>query len=186
MTQPWPPYIYRSFESARLTDPSGTNESTFYGPYMRLLYTLFPLDGNFEVVPQYKEKLIDPQDSRIDFATVFVVELNRHPVFFLQLTPPAALHFASKRRNADKQMRSLFGNLMTDLAAIPVLHGISTFGTRLSFYRYDAASNQVQPQPQAEFITDIAPLDPWDCDVLEMEGATRLKQVIEHVMQMCA
>ncbi|KIJ48512.1 hypothetical protein M422DRAFT_205623 [Sphaerobolus stellatus SS14] len=187
MTQPWQPYIHQSFESARLTDPSGTNESAFYGPYTRLLYTLFSLDSDFEVIPQYKEMLLDSRDS-VDFVTVFVVELNRHPVFFIEITPPAALRFESKREDADKQMRLRFRDLRSNLAIL-ILYGVSAFGTRLCFYRYERASIKLQPpmiRSHGELLTDVAPLDRWDCDVLEVEGATRFRDVIEHVKQMCA
>jgi hypothetical protein len=163
------------------------NESVFYGPYTRLLYTLFSLDGPFEIVPQYNEMQLDTQDS-INFVTVFVVELNRHPVFFLEVKPPASLRLDTKREDADKQMRRRFRDLRADLA-IPTLHGVSAFGTRLCFYRYEKESRQLQPlmiQPNLNSLTDVAPANLWNFDVLEAEGANRLRAVVDHVKQLCA
>jgi len=53
--------------------------------FNRLLNTLFPVDGPYEIVPQFKSP--GTQES-IDFVAIFLVEVNRHPVFFQRLNPP--------------------------------------------------------------------------------------------------
>ena len=150
-THPWPDYIHQSFDSAIHSDPSGTDQSVFYGPYTRLLYTLFSLRGQFEVVPKLKNRMMDQ-----DFVPVLLVEVDRHPVFFMAIKPPAAFHDSGE---PDEHMRRLFGDLRQNLD-IPTLHGISAYGTRLSFYEYDSATQSVQPS-----------IGRWDCDVLQPEGA---------------
>ena len=76
---PWPEYIHQSFNSAIISDPGGRDESVFYGPFNRLLNTLFPVDGPYEIVPQFKST--GTRES-IDFVIIVLVEVNRHPVFF--------------------------------------------------------------------------------------------------------
>ncbi|KAM6499747.1 hypothetical protein JOM56_005255 [Amanita muscaria] len=156
--RPWPEYIHKSFNSVIISDPSGRDESVFYGPFTRLLYTLFSVDGPYEIVPQFKSVA---QES-IDLVAVLVVELDRHPVFFMEVRPPASFPYDSKREEADEQMRRRFRDLR-QILAIPILYGISAFGTRLSFYEYDSATHVLQPE----------------------QGANRLRKVINQVKEMC-
>ena len=58
--------------------------------------------------------------------------------------PPGSLPYESRREAADEQMRRRFRNLR-QILTIPILHGISTFGTQLSFYEYDSASQVLHP-----------------------------------------
>ncbi|KAI9573373.1 hypothetical protein HD554DRAFT_2012860, partial [Boletus coccyginus] len=129
--------------------PSGTDQSVFYGPYTRLLYTLFSWGP---------------------------VRIDRHPVFFMAIKPPAAILYDSERGKADGQMRRLFSDLGQNLD-VSTLHGVCAFGTRPSFYEYDSATQSMQPQA-----TPIG----RDLDVLQPEGADCLKGVIEKVKDMCA
>jgi len=78
MADPWPEYIHQSFNSAAINDPVGRDESLFYGPFNRLLNTLFPVDGPYEIVPQFKST--GTRES-IDFVIIILVEVNRHPFF---------------------------------------------------------------------------------------------------------
>ena len=184
----WPQYTQQSFNSAILSDPSETDESVFYGPYTRLLYTLFSLDGPFEVMPQFKHPALQGSTESIDVVTVLVVEVNRHPVFFIEITPPASFPYDSKREEADMQMRRRFRDLRHTLI-IPRLYGISAFGTRLAFYEYDSATLSLTPeviQSHQSLFTDVAPANRWDCDILQPEGAKRFKSVVEKVKEMCA
>ena len=93
---PWPDYIYISFSSSIAQDANdgiGVEDDTF-GPMMRLFYTLFsPDEGPYDVKPQFR-----PSRSRehVKVPTV-LVEVNRHPVFFLEIKPPASLLDESKR-----------------------------------------------------------------------------------------
>jgi hypothetical protein len=71
-------------------------------------------------------------------------------------------------------MRDRFTSLGPRLA-IPTLHGVSSFGTRLSFYEYDLATRVIQPtkivRSDPSLTTDVAPVSRWDSDVLQQEGA---------------
>ena len=185
---PWPEYIYQSFNSAIISDPSGTDESVFYGAFTRLLYTLFALDGPYEIVPQFKNVALQGAQESIDLVTVLVVQVHRHPVLFIEVKPPASIPFDSRREEADEQMRRRFRDLR-QILTIPILHGISAFGTRLSFYEYDSATQVLKP-PQVlrsnpDLLIDVAPITRWDCDVLHPEGANRLRNIVNQVKEMC-
>ena len=187
---PWPEYIHQSFNSAIISDPSGRDQSVFYGPFMRLLYSLFSIDGPYEITVA-KIKSVAPQGTQesIDIAAALVVQVNRRPVFFMEVNPPTAFPYDSRRGGADKQMRRRFTDLR-QILAIPVLHGVSAFGIRLSFYEYDSATHVVQPeqvlQSHPSIFDDVAPITRWDCDVLQQEGANRLRKVVNQVKEMCA
>ena len=188
-SHPWPEYIHRSFNSAIISDPSGRDESVFYGPFTRLLCTLFSVDGPYEIVPQFKSVALQGAQESINVVAVLVVGVNRHPIFFMEIKPPASLPYDSKREEADEQMRRRFRDLR-QILAIPILHGISAFGTRLSFYEYDSATHVLQPeqvlQSHPSILAEVAPITRWDCDVLHQEGANRLRQVVNQVKEMSA
>jgi hypothetical protein len=186
MQPQWPEFLLRSFDSAIVSDPAGADESVFYGPYTRVLYHLLSVEGDFEIVPQFRSQ--QSQES-IDIVTVLVVKVARHPVFFIEVKPPASFPYDSKREEADSQMRRRFRDLRINLA-IPTLYGVSAFGTRLSFYEYNKDAQTLQPAliipTDGTILTDVAPADRWDCDMLRREGADRFKDVFARVKQMCA
>ena len=186
---PWPEYIHESFNSAIISDPSGTDESVFYGPFTRLLYSLFSFDGPYEIVPQFKNAALQGAQESIDIVTVLVVQVHRHPVFFIDVKPSASLAYDSRREAADEQMRRRFRDLR-QILTIPILHGISAFGTQLSFYEYDSASQVLKPprvlHPNSDLLADVVPMTRWDCDVLHPVGANRLRNIVDQVKEMCA
>jgi hypothetical protein len=169
-----------------VTDLSGRDESVFYGPFTRLLYTLFSVEGPYEIVPQFKSAALQGPHEGIGIVAVLIVEVNYHPVFFIAIKSPASFPYDSKREVADEQMRRRFKDLR-QILTIPILHGI---GTRLSFYEYDSATHVLQPeqvlQSHPSVLADVAPMTRWDCDVLQHEGANRLKDVVNKVKEMCA
>lgn len=63
--------------------------------------------------------------------------------------------------------------LPSETAPLPVLYGISAIATKLCFYELDKASRRVTPGHtfnDPDLITDVAPQEQWDCDVLESNG----------------
>jgi hypothetical protein len=183
-TQPWPQYLVQSFTSVNQPQFS-TDENAYYGPYARLLYYLFGLEGPFEISPQY----LIPESPRnsTDVVALFTVELNKHPVFFILVKPPASHALDSKRKQADDQMRDRFRDLRRSLVT-PRLPAISAFGTRLSFYEYTVATNTVVPAAipaHPVILNDLAPADRWSCDLLDADGIARLRQIAQDVRAMC-
>ena len=66
---------------------------------------------------------------------------------------------------------------------MPVLYGISAMGTRLSFYTKprDEAILPQQIPADTGMMTDTAPLERWDCDILEREGEKELRRVVNEI-----
>ena len=135
MAAPWPQWLTNSFVSAN--QPQLADDGSVYcGPYTRLLYHLFGIEGPFEISPHFYRA----HDS-IDVVTLFVVELNKHPVLFIEGKAPGSFTLNSKRKEADDQMRDRFRALRNGVVT-PRLPGISAFGTRLAFYEYVSATSR--------------------------------------------
>ncbi|KAK0222758.1 hypothetical protein EDD85DRAFT_982864 [Armillaria nabsnona] len=111
-----------------------------YGSHIRLLYHLFSVDGPFEISLQFTA------DDKV--IAVFTVELNKHPVLFIQVKDPESFRLDSKRQEADMQMREQFSDL----------HDVVT--STLSFYQYDKATALLTPPAIAadlNIMNDAAP-----------------------------
>ncbi|KIL70965.1 hypothetical protein M378DRAFT_6831 [Amanita muscaria Koide BX008] len=156
----WPASIVNSFNSvAHIT----TDESAYYGPFNKLLSYLFPWESDFEVVPQFKH----PLNSQESIDTVLVVNIARHPVFFVQVKPSGSLNLRSKREEADVQMRQRFAEFL-DEPIIPVLYGVSAMGPVLSVYKYAATGLSPALIPRdVRFVNEVAPMQRWNYHVLE-------------------
>ena len=175
----WPQWLINSFLIANQPQFAAI-ENAYYGPYNRLLYYLFGLEGPFEITPQL------PHDS-IDIAAMFTVELDQHPVFFIEVKAPAPFALDSKRKQADDQMRDRFRDLRHNLVT-PRLPGVIAFGTRMAFYEYVAATNTLTPHvvsPDPDSLNDVAPAERWSYDLLEANGIAQMRQVVEDVKAMC-
>ena len=80
---------------------------------------------------------------------------------------------------------------MRDLISICPLskiHAVSAMGTKLCFYTAEAGRviSPLRIVAGVHFAIDTAPLERWDCDVLEVEGAARLKAIVNEIQQECA
>ncbi|KAJ3517648.1 hypothetical protein NLJ89_g376 [Agrocybe chaxingu] len=182
--EPCPQYLVQSFISANQAQ-FATDESVYYGPYTRLLYYLFGLEGPFEISPQFHIPETPP--DAIDVVALFAVELNKHPVFFIEVKPRASFALDSKRKQADEQMRDHFRDVRRNVVT-PRLPATSAFGTRLSFYEYTAATNAVVPAAipvDPVILNDVAPADRWSCDLLDAVGIARVREVAQGVRAMC-
>ncbi|CCM05873.1 uncharacterized protein FIBRA_08110 [Fibroporia radiculosa] len=140
--------------------------------------TIF-LDGPFEVIPQFHASW----DSVEAFA---IFKLKTHPVLFIGVKSPSSFRLNSQRKEADRRIRGHFRDLHPDVI-IPTVPAISAFGTLLSFYRYDKTSNSLTPAIEADLpiMTDTAPKDRWDCDILDATGTTRFREMANEVKTMC-
>ena len=179
---PWPEIIMRSFFIAGAT--IATSEKPFYGSWNRLLNTLFPPDTIFEVVPQFP-----PVTSReaVDFVVFLLIYVETTPVFVVEIKPPADFRLRSKRQEADEQLRRRLVDIAPDMK-IPLLYGVSAFGPKIAFYKYNRETERMEPRsvtPDPEKVTDVAPQEWWAFDVLEEEGARKFRGVVEEVKEMC-
>jgi len=184
MDAPWPQWLINSFAIANQTE-FAADESAYYGPYNRLLFYLFGIEGPFDINFDLPKNSYD--SGAVDTIALFTVELNNHPVLFIEIKAPASFVLDSRRRQADNQMRDHFLDLRHNLVT-PRLPGISVFGTRLAFYEYVAATNKLTPcaiLPDPESINDLAPAERWSYDLLEANGTAQVRQVVEDVKAMC-
>ncbi|RPB28992.1 hypothetical protein L211DRAFT_252024 [Terfezia boudieri ATCC MYA-4762] len=123
----------------------------------------------------------------VDFTTIFLVRRNRHPVFFVKVKSSGSLRHISSREEADLQMRERFKNIFDDVQ-IEILYVVSAMGTKLCIYSLNKESRRLLPKiipSDPEIVTDTAPIDRWDVDIMTLEGEERLRQVVYHVRTMC-
>ncbi len=159
-------------------------EKPFYGSWNRLLNTLFPPNTLFEVVPQVSAVTAH---EAVDFVVFLFIYINTTPVFVVEVRPPGDFSFSSKRQEADRQLRQRFLDISPDME-IPVLHGVSAFGTKIAFYHYDNESRRLKPASIASdpyVLMDPAPKKWWHYDILEQEGADKFREVVNEVKKMC-
>ncbi|KXN81185.1 hypothetical protein AN958_05874, partial [Leucoagaricus sp. SymC.cos] len=162
-----------------------TDETAYYAPYNMLLCHLFGTEGPYQIAPQYR---VPTELGRlIDFATLLKVQVKKRPAFFIEVKSPEILANNAKCKEADRQMCSRFDELQNCIVT-PQLPGISAIGTHLAFYFYDASTDSVYPSKIPDhptLVKDTAPVEWWDCDLLEPEGATRFQEVVDRVKAMC-
>ncbi|KIJ95071.1 hypothetical protein K443DRAFT_134537 [Laccaria amethystina LaAM-08-1] len=94
----------------------------------------------------------------------------------IEVKPPGSFTLDSKRKEADDQMRDHFRTLRN-----------SAFGTRLAFYEYVSATAQLTPPvivPYPAYLNDVAPAERWTHDLLDANGARRIRKVVQDVLAM--
>ncbi|THU94490.1 hypothetical protein K435DRAFT_156921 [Dendrothele bispora CBS 962.96] len=178
---PWHSSIEKQF---RLVDRNTTDESEYYGPYNTLLTYLFPFDEDYQISPQYKGPVFP---GSIDFTTLFIVKVEKHPVFFIEIKPYPHLKNIGTRAAADIQMRESIEHLIGNLQ-IPTLYGLSCMGTRFAVYEYTAETRILEPEAiprDRRLINDVAPETRWEYEMLETSGETRMKEIVQAVKAMC-
>jgi hypothetical protein len=122
-----------------------------------------------------------------------VLALNREKEFSVR----------SKRTAADDQLRGRMGDLISnallpslsfsilfivDTCPLPVLHGASAFGTKLRFYSITQAG-LISPESlpaSPQYVTDTAPVERWNYDILSAEGEAELRRIIQIITNQCA
>lgn len=182
-THVWPERIHSSFNSA-INNGASSDSTNYFGPYTRLLYTLFSFEGPFDVLPGYR--IPRPPNSGADLddsISLVVVDSRRYPVLFMEIKHPDALSRPLSRASADAQMRLRFVDFDERSLSVPILYGIIAYGTRLCFYEHNTSTSLIQP-PATEFgvlSEDRAVANHWISDVLEPGGARRLRGVVDSI-----
>lgn len=85
-------------------------------------------------------------------------------------------------------MRERFTDLFDDVV-IEKLYGLGAIGTKLCIYTADKQTGRLLPKQNPsslEFVTDTAPIDRWDIDIMTLEGEERLREVSSDIKSMCA
>ncbi|KAF7358902.1 hypothetical protein MSAN_01230500 [Mycena sanguinolenta] len=168
-------------EFATVPEGDDVAEKEFHGPYSKLLYTIFPADSKYTVVPQY----MPTGRGTADFIFTFRILVRKLPVFILELKPPADLRLQSGRMDADDQIRRRLVDLACESIATP-----SAIGTKLCFYTYTKGSKDPISPSGISYdrirVNDVAPREWWALDVLEDAGEQRLRIVIGEIKTACA
>lgn len=174
---PWPAPVIRAFQTTSVN----SSEEEFSGPYNKVLHALFPPDtGDFIVVPRSLEPTSPQSCGPVFFFEVF---LGTRPIFILELNAPNDLMYESSRQAADEEIRARLGGLASR-CPIQTLHAVSAMGTRLRFYSLDTTNVAGIPQHPTG-VTDTAPKETWDCDVLDANGEARLRAVLDAIKEAC-
>jgi hypothetical protein len=122
----------------------------------------------------------------MDLIIEFEVLLEDKPVLFVEIKEPRKIALTSAREEADNQMRKRMRDLAPN-CPLDTLNGVSAFGTRLAFYAYDKQT-PILPRLislDLQWDTDTAPLDRWDCDILEDEGGQRFQELVADIKTKC-
>ncbi len=170
---PRPQWLVDSFALANQPQ-FATDKTAHYGPYNRLLYHLFGLEGPFESTPQHPVSQTPGDTTYV--VMQFTVEFNNHPLLSIKVKPPASFAFESKRKQADDWMCDYFRDLCHNLVT-PRLTSISAFCIRLAFYEYVAATNTLAPPAIAAdpvSLNDMASADRWNDDLFAASGLSRI------------
>ncbi|KAJ7629399.1 hypothetical protein DFH06DRAFT_1141027 [Mycena polygramma] len=176
----WPDSVVRRFAAV----PPNPRENDLYGPWNKLLSHIFPPSSEFTVAPQ--SYLIPTSNGATSLALKYEVLHNDIPVLVVEIKPPGSLRLPSARKEADNLIRSRLRDLSVD-CPLPKLHAVSAFGTKVAFYQQAKGYQMMPPgiSPDANFVTDTAPLRWWDCDVLEDEGRRRFRALVTEIEEAC-
>ena len=172
----WSVNVTKAFHTVR-----PEKESTYYGPYVMLLYELFPPCDGYMVCPQHQ---VEAKNDSVDLVMAYIVENNSHVVFFIEVKSPGDIRNPSTRAKADNQMRQRYRELYFDINY--VLHSASALGTKLCFYKVGPPDAYIEPKEierDLRHVNDIAPRSRWNLDILEPEGEAALRAIALEITQ---
>lgn len=178
---PWSTDLMESFQTIK---PELESDFT-PAAYNKLLNTLFPVNTPYAVFPQvHRHDELSAPSSR----TTFTVYYKNTPVFLLDLNPYTNLPRISAREVADNHIRMHVRDLLP-YCPLPTLYALSAFGTRLAFYTVTSESAilpaRATASDNADKYNEGASADWWDCDLMEDDGAIRLKEVVNKIRNQC-
>jgi hypothetical protein len=108
LTTMWPVKVQRQFDIAQAAG-NDVLENVLHAPYNKLLNTLFPVDTDFTVIPNFQEI---NSTKGADYLVTFEIFLENRPVFVLALKREKDFSVRSKRTAADDQLRGRLGDLI--------------------------------------------------------------------------
>jgi hypothetical protein len=177
----WLPSVINRFKNVCVQNL----EREYYGPYNKLLNAEFDVMGRYTIAP-LKYPLVDSQECT-DFFVEHQVEIDAYPILLVKIKAPSVLLDISSRQDADEQMRK---RLVAIHESCPLdrLVGISAFGTYCCVYVYDKVSRRITPNAipdNQSFVVDVATVEKWSHDLLEVEGAQKLKDIFSEIVIQC-
>ena len=178
-----PENIYEVLKFAN--DIPETHASQLYQPYYVLLNCLFPPEEGYMILPKYKP----PTQSRlVDFKGIYTIKQKSHVVFLLEVKSSEDLGHISSRQEADSQMREKFRHVF-GAVSVGMLYGACAMGTKICIYKLHMMSRQLFPfestiPSNPELVTDTAPVEWWNIDLLTPEGQGQLCKIVQHIKEM--
>ncbi|KAF8556302.1 hypothetical protein OG21DRAFT_1483220 [Imleria badia] len=160
----WPVKVQRQFDIAQAAGNDAL-ENVLHAPYNKLLNTLFPVDTDFTVIPNFQEI---NSTKGADYLVTFKIFLENRPIFVLQLKREKDFSVRSKRTAADDQLRGRLGDLID---ACPLPAGL-------------VLPESIPASPQ--YVIDTAPVDRWNYDILADEGEAELRRIVQAITTECA
>ena len=185
MANVWNENVIRRFRSV---ETNSNLEKRYYGPYNKLLTSIFPPDSDFTVAP-----VTHPIEGNLstDLSVEYMVTIDQNdmnmPVLFVEIKDPTTIGKLYNRRQAHKQMLERFQQMGYD-CLLDTFYGISAFGTLISIYSLNRENGEITPQYEEENprrLNNNIPEDSWNIDILENDGAIRLNNVFNHIIEMC-
>ena len=106
----WPATVQRQFEIAQAVGNDAL-ENVWHAPYNKLLNTLFPVDTDFTVIPNFQEIFFI---EGAGYLVTFEIFLDNQPVFVLGLKREMDFSVRSNRKTAEDQLRRRLDDLIGD------------------------------------------------------------------------
>ncbi|KAF9024424.1 hypothetical protein BDZ89DRAFT_1136056 [Hymenopellis radicata] len=163
----WPASVSKEFDNI----PPHAQGPDFYAPYRELLSSIFPATSGFSIAG-HRPLILN------FYVYVYEVYLTNQPIFILLLNAETMLFSTSTREGVDSQLRQHMKDLFAK-SSVSVLQGACAFGRRLAFYCGDKSA--ITPPVGTDDPLDTTPVDRWDCDVLNPDGAQRLKALATEI-----
>ncbi|KAI6034804.1 hypothetical protein EDC04DRAFT_2200344 [Pisolithus marmoratus] len=130
-----------------------------------------------------------PDTMTFTFTFLITITSRMVPILFVEVKPYITYNDAFAREEADDHMRHGFYHFVEESTPVPKLYGISALGTRFCVYEYTAEDRRITLKcitPDHKFVTDTAPKERWNLDILQPEGEARLKEVVGYIKKMAA
>ncbi len=181
MSEVWLESVIRRFQRI----PANAIEKDYYAPFDKLLNTEFDTRSRYTVAPQSFP--ISSSHKSIDFYIEYQVQLEDKPVLIVEVKAENNLKSLSSRKEADHQMRDRLVDLYEE-CPLDKLYGISFFGTYYSIYCLSKDSMIIYPNAISDSIhriIDTAPMANWKENILVHDGAIRLKEIFNIIIQKC-
>ncbi|EMD39081.1 hypothetical protein CERSUDRAFT_133902 [Gelatoporia subvermispora B] len=77
---------------------------------------------------------------------------------------------------------------LTEYCPLPTLFRLSAFGTRMCFYYRNIGDGPAVIKPQCipwnpDIVTDTAPKERWDYDILHPDGEEKLREIVNMIQE---
>ena len=146
---------------------------------------LFPPSEPFQVVLQYKGPVTP---GSIDLITIYIVRKRKRLVFFNEINLASILHFHTRKGRPAKCVIILPASL-AETSSFPSYMEPVPWDLVFPFTSTQRRQNILSSSSiarDAMSVTDVAPADRWNYELLEENGELKVKTLVASVKEMCA